>query len=133
MTIYRLNRVPDKLHVTLLDLLGIRLDGPSAATTSLRFKLADQPTEPILISGGITEVGTPRTAHDESVITRTGEWLGRDWLRVNRGGDPHSGVLEREQRVKQLRVELAASQDNVREMQARLAACREALAAALAG
>ena len=32
MTIYRLNRVPDKLHVALLDLLGIRLDGPSAAT-----------------------------------------------------------------------------------------------------
>ena len=29
MTIYRLNRVPDKLHVALLDLLGIRLDGPS--------------------------------------------------------------------------------------------------------
>ena len=27
MTIYRLNRVPDKLHVALLDLLGIRLDG----------------------------------------------------------------------------------------------------------
>ncbi len=32
MTIYRLNRVPDKLHVALLELLGIRLDGPSAAT-----------------------------------------------------------------------------------------------------
>ena len=44
MTIYRLNRVPDKLHVALLDLLGIRLDGPSAATTSLRFRLADAPT-----------------------------------------------------------------------------------------
>ena len=43
MTIYRLNRVPDKLHVALLDLLGIRLDGPSAATTSLRFRLADAP------------------------------------------------------------------------------------------
>ena len=51
MTIYRLNRVPDKLHVALLDLLGIRLDGPSAATTSLRFRLADAPTEPILIRG----------------------------------------------------------------------------------
>ena len=47
-------------------------------------------------------------AHDESVITRTGEWIGRDWLRVNRGGDPHSGVLEREQRLKQLRGDLAA-------------------------
>ena len=43
MTIYRLNRVPDKLHVALLDLLGIRLDGPSAATTSLRFRLAETP------------------------------------------------------------------------------------------
>ena len=40
MTIYRLNRVPDKLHVSLLELLGIRLDGPSAAQTSLRFRLA---------------------------------------------------------------------------------------------
>ena len=43
MTIYRLNRVPDKLHVALLDLLGIRLDGPSAATTSLRFRLSEPP------------------------------------------------------------------------------------------
>ena len=40
MTIYRLNRVPDKLHVALLDLLGIRLDGPSAARTDVRFRLA---------------------------------------------------------------------------------------------
>ena len=69
MTIYRLNRVPDKLHVALLDLLGIRLDGPSAATTSLRFRLAETPTEPILIPGGVTEVGTPRTANEESVIS----------------------------------------------------------------
>src|SRR4051812_31247996 len=73
MTIYRLNRVPDKLHVALLDLLGIRLDGPSAATTSLRFKLADRPIEPILIAGGTTEVGTPRTANDESVIFQVDE------------------------------------------------------------
>ena len=73
MTIYRLNRVPDKLHVALLDLLGIRLDGPSAATTSLRFRLADAPTEPILIPGGDTEVGTPRTAHDEAVIFQVDE------------------------------------------------------------
>ncbi len=73
MTIYRLNRVPDKLHVALLDLLGIRLDGPSAATTSLRFRLADAPSEAILIPGGATEVGTPRTAHDEAVIFQVDE------------------------------------------------------------
>ena len=55
---------------------------------------------------------------------------GRDWLRVNRGGDPHSGVLEREQRVKQLKVELARSEDNTREMESQLAACRTGLATA---
>ena len=69
-------------------------------------------------------------ASDESVITRTGEWIGRDWLRVNRGGDPHSGVLEREQRMKTLRTELARSEENTREMEAALAACREQLAVA---
>ena len=34
MVIYRLNRVPDKLHVALLDLLDIQLEPPSAATCS---------------------------------------------------------------------------------------------------
>ncbi len=68
MTIYRLNRVPDKLHVALLDLLGIRLDGPSAARASLRFRLADGAAKPVVIHGGETEVGTPRTAQDESII-----------------------------------------------------------------
>ena len=63
MTIYRLNRVPDKLHVTLLELLGIRLDGPSAAQTSLRFRLAEPPREPLLIPGGHTEVGHAADGH----------------------------------------------------------------------
>src|SRR5262245_7069776 len=67
MTIYRLNRVPDKLHVALLELLGIRLDGPTAATTTIRFRLAAPATENIVIPAGETEVGTPRTATDESI------------------------------------------------------------------
>ena len=73
MTIYRLNRVPDKLHVALLELLGIRLDGPSAAQTSLRFRLADVASEPLLIQGGATEVGTPRTATEESIVFQVDE------------------------------------------------------------
>ena len=59
MTIYRLNRVPDKLHVTLLELLGIQLDGPSSAATDVRFRLVEPPTEPLLIPGGETEVEHP--------------------------------------------------------------------------
>jgi predicted phage baseplate assembly protein len=73
MTIYRLNRVPDKLHVALLELLGIRLDGPTAATTRLRFRLVEPPTEPVIIPGGDTEVGTPRTATEESIIFQVDE------------------------------------------------------------
>jgi predicted phage baseplate assembly protein len=73
MTIYRLNRVPDKLHVALLELLGIRLDGPSAATTSLRFRLAEPADETVPIPGGQTEVGTPRTANEESIVFQVDE------------------------------------------------------------
>jgi predicted phage baseplate assembly protein len=73
MTIYRLNRVPDKLHVALLELLGIQLDGPSAAQTEVRFRLSAPAQEPVAIPGGATEVGTPRTASDESVIFQVDE------------------------------------------------------------
>src|SRR3712207_4751943 len=73
MTIYRLNRVPDKLHVTLLELLGIQLDGPTAARTDLRFHLVEALDEPLIIEGGNTEVGTVRTATDESIIFQVDE------------------------------------------------------------
>src|SRR3954471_1888524 len=72
MTIYRLNRVPDKLHVALLELLGIRLDGPAAPETSPRFKLAGDARNPVQIPAS-TEVGTPRTATEESIIFQVDE------------------------------------------------------------
>src|SRR5438067_556450 len=62
MLIYRVNRIPDKLHVALLELLGIGLEPPSAATAELRFRLAAPPQEPIAIPAGETEVGTLRRA-----------------------------------------------------------------------
>jgi chromosome segregation protein len=36
----------------------------------------------------------------ESIITRDGVWIGRDWLRVSRDQDAHAGVLEREQELR---------------------------------
>ena len=45
-----------------------------------------------------------------------GEWVGRDWLRVSRGTDQRAGVLEREQRLKELR---AAAARAAREVSAR--------------
>ena len=70
MTIYRLNRVPDKLHVELLELLGIRLDPPSAATTSLRFRLIGPPESPVRIPAS-SEVASSRAPGDEAVVFQT--------------------------------------------------------------
>jgi chromosome segregation protein len=53
-------------------------------------------------------------ADGESLITVAGEWVGRDWLRVNRGGDVHAGVLEREHRLKLLRERCAGADRRVR-------------------
>jgi chromosome segregation protein len=99
------------------------VSGPAAIVRLLsRVRLAETLAEALRLRREL--------ANEESVITRSGEWIGRDWLRVNRGGDPHSGVLEREQRLKQLRVELLRSEENARDMEAALAACRESLAQA---
>jgi predicted phage baseplate assembly protein len=70
LAVDRLAMVPDKLHVALLDLLGIELDGPAAAHTLLRLRLSAPPTEPLEIRAG-TEAGTLRTASQESIVFGT--------------------------------------------------------------
>ncbi len=66
----------------------------------------------------------------ESLVTRTGEWVGPDWLRVNRGGDVHAGVLEREGRLKQLRERVGAADEQVHGLEQEVAALRTQLASA---
>lgn len=61
MLIYRLNRVPEKLHVALLDLLGINLAPPAAASADVRFTLAAPAEIPLQIFARETEVATPRS------------------------------------------------------------------------
>ena len=72
LAVERLAMVPDKLHVALLDLLGIELDGPAAAHTEVRLRLSAPPSEPLEIHAG-TEVGTLRTATQESIVFGTSE------------------------------------------------------------
>ncbi|MCP5472261.1 MAG: chromosome segregation protein SMC [Sinobacteraceae bacterium] len=66
----------------------------------------------------------------ESIITRSGEWVGRGWLRVARGADPHAGVLEREQRLKSLRGTFAAADARVKDCEAQQQELRSRLAGA---
>jgi len=63
MMLYRLNRVPDKTYVKLLDLIGIRLQPPTPATAPVTFHLVKEQTEMqkvprgIQLSAGTTEAG----------------------------------------------------------------------------
>ncbi|MGH8205242.1 MAG: chromosome segregation protein SMC, partial [Steroidobacteraceae bacterium] len=66
----------------------------------------------------------------ESLITAEGEWLGRGWLRVNRGGDVHAGVLEREHRLKGLRERCGVADARVRELEQEIVAVRAQVGAA---
>ncbi len=61
----------------------------------------------------------------ESLVTAEGEWIGRDWLRVRRGSDPHAGVLEREQRLKVLREQTAQAEQRLQDAEQALARLRE--------
>jgi chromosome segregation protein len=63
----------------------------------------------------------------ESVITRDGIWLGRDWIRVNRGADTEAGVLQRERRITELKEQEAVLARDIQELTGRLAEVSTAL------
>jgi chromosome segregation protein len=67
-------------------------------------------------------------APGDSVITRDGIWLGPNWLRVNRAEDPHSGVLAREQEIRELRASIGGAAYEVEELAARHEEIRTRLA-----
>ena len=72
--IYRVNRIPDKLHVALLELMGVALQPPTAATTDVLFRLAGPPEEgPVEIPAGTTEVAAQRAGSDDPVVFHTTE------------------------------------------------------------
>jgi chromosome segregation protein len=66
-------------------------------------------------------------AAGESVVTRDGIWLGSDWLRISRDADPHTGVIEREEALREIRGQLSALADEVKELEHRLELTRERL------
>jgi chromosome segregation protein len=101
--------------------LAAKVKGPAAVAGQL---------SSVLTVESLAEALQRRTslAPGQSVITRDGEWVGREWLRVSRGADHHAGVIEREHRLKSLRASVAVVEERVHEAQAALTAVREALA-----
>ena len=71
---YRLNRVPDRLYLRFLELLGLRFVRPTAAATEVTFWLSAPQEETVLVPAG-TEVATRRTAAEEAIRFETTEAL----------------------------------------------------------
>jgi chromosome segregation protein len=86
----------------------------------------------VLTAESLPEALAKRTGlgPDQSVVTRSGEWVGRHWLRVSRGLDHHAGVIEREQRLKSLRSAVTVAEERVSLLEARLAQVRESITTA---
>src|SRR5690606_1303063 len=64
-------------------------------------------------------------AEGQSIITRDGVWIGRDWLRVSRDKDVHAGVIEREKAMGELRDRVNAAAEQRESIQLQLAEARE--------
>jgi chromosome segregation protein len=61
----------------------------------------------------------------QSVVTRDGVWLGPDWLRLSRDQDPHTGVIEREEALRDIRLEVAQLAEEVKDSEHKLELTRE--------
>lgn len=65
--LYRLNRVPDRMFVTFLGLIGVSLLPPTAARAPVTFWLSAPRPEPLLVAAG-TEVATERSETEDPVV-----------------------------------------------------------------
>src|SRR5579863_1639306 len=68
--IYRMDRIPERLHRALLELVGVTPGPPAQATVDLRFLL--EGSRVAAVPAG-TEVTTPRTPNADSVAFQTTE------------------------------------------------------------
>jgi chromosome segregation protein len=102
--------VLNSLSAGTVSFLSQGSNAPSNASAELLLAYVQGPTgltsllHGVHVVGGLSEALAMRARLQagESVITRDGVWIGRDWLRVSRDQDVHAGVLAREQELRSL-------------------------------
>ena len=124
---------PDPLAgVAALDRLGagsVHLLAPAPAGAAPEGSLAARVRAPatvhallarIQVADGLAEAKAiaATLGPDQSVITRAGEWLGRDWLRVSRADAANSGVLAREREIHALQTRIDTLESAAERLQA---------------
>jgi len=93
--------------------------GPAAVAQQLEGVLAGESLADALRTRSTLAPG-------QSIITRSGEWVGKGWIRLSRGQDPHTGVIEREHRLKSLRTDLSRAEAKVSHADSDLVTLRRA-------
>jgi hypothetical protein len=71
--LYRVNRIPEQLHLALLELVGVTPAPPRQARAGVRFML-ERPSPGLTIPEG-TEIAAPRTSGQDAIVFRTTESL----------------------------------------------------------
>jgi len=96
-------------HLFLLGPDSAPVAGESGARVALAAKVNAEAGATTLLAGiyAVADLASAMQMRDdlaphESVVTRDGLWLGRNWLRVAREKDERSGVLAREQEMREL-------------------------------
>ncbi|HEY0285378.1 MAG TPA: hypothetical protein VGC23_08315, partial [Vicinamibacterales bacterium] len=97
------------------------VSGPAVVTELLAGIVAVESLQEALARRGTLQPG-------ETVMTRTGLWLGREWVRVARSEAGHAGVISREQQLRGLKKAVAGHEARVAELDAGLASARGRLA-----
>ncbi len=128
--------VLDRLESGRITLVEAATAAPTKAAAD---SLLSRVSGPAVVAGlleGVIAVDTLREAitrrrslqPGQSVMTRDGVWLGRDWLRVSRNETEHAGVISREQDIRRLQSVVAEDESRVRERDRALVACRARIA-----
>ncbi|MCU0512883.1 MAG: putative baseplate assembly protein [Anaerolineae bacterium] len=70
ITLYRLNRMPDKHYIKFMELIGMRLYGAEPARAPMTFWLSSPQPANFLLPGG-TETATTRTETEQAIVFTT--------------------------------------------------------------
>ena len=105
------------------DSLESKIKAPWKLTSLLHgVFIADNLAQALSMRGNLSD--------SESVVTREGIWLGKNWLRVARDKDEKAGILQREQTLKALMAETNELQTSTQQIQEQLENERDQLASA---
>ena len=69
----------------------------------------------------------PRLLDGESVVTRDGVWLGRDWLRLRKDQDASAGIIEREESLRGARQDVARLAEELQALERAVEQSRESV------